>query len=82
MTFDREISTYPFQLPPYAAIFLVNQEVAMRLRESQKRSLTAGVEQSDDFAEESEVSALRRYQYNGLMDQERDDEDDDREYYI
>lgn len=40
-----------------------------------------GVEERDSFVEEQgEVSALRRYQYNDLVDCES--EDDDKEYYI
>lgn len=53
---------------------VVQKELAARLRESPR------LEQLEDFVEEAEMSALRRYQYNGL---EHDvSGDDDREYYI
>lgn len=49
------------------------QEVSARLR-SQKS------EQTDDFVEDAELSALRRYHYGDL--EEGDEGEDDREYYI
>lgn len=50
------------------------QEVAARLRYSRNSDHT------DDFVEEAELSALRRYHYGGL--EEGDEGEDDREYYI
>lgn len=57
------------------------QTVQSGLRESPKLAVVDGVLERDEFVEEeAELSALRRYQYNELVDYE--DENDEKEYYI